>query len=173
MLWISAAVSFAVLVFNMATGLMAGVSAGYAFGYSLPHLVLGALLAAPAFSLTRGRPWARKMAKVMLIVQTVMQSLFLLSGEQWLWALFLLPLSIAGLVSLGRPLSGRFFAIHRGDAVQDHAQQYAPHPGQPHYGQQYGQPPYGPQQPVGERYVPQQPHAQPPQNGPWGPPPQQ
>ena len=141
---------------------MYGVEPGYAFGYSLPHTVLGVLLAVPAFPVTRGRSWARTMAKVVLIIQIVLQSLMLISGTAALWALFLLPLAITGVVLLHRPPSRWFFTVHSQAADQEYRQQYAapyPHPGA-------GQGQYPPQQ-YPQQYPQQGYGQQPPQNGSW------
>lgn len=155
-LWISAAISFLVLVINMATAPMFGVEPGYAFGYSLPHTVLGVLLAVPAIPVMRGHSWARKMAKVVLIIQIVLQAGMLIGGTAAFWALFLLPLAITGVVLLHRPLSQWFFTVHSQAAGQGHMQHAAHYP-HPHAGQGY----YPPQQ------YPQQAYEQQPQNGPW------
>ncbi|MEV2277930.1 hypothetical protein AB0I72_20325 [Nocardiopsis sp. NPDC049922] len=157
-LWISAAISLAVLVINMATAPMFDVEPGYAFGYSLPHTLIGVLLAVTAVPITRGRSWARTMAKVVLIIQIVLQSMMLISGTSPFWALFLLPLSITGVILLHRPMSQWFFSVHQRAANQEYTQQYAAHP--PH--QQVGQGHYPSQQ------YPQQTYKQqPPQNGSW------
>ncbi len=157
-LWISAAISLAVLVINMTTAPMFGVEPGYAFGYSLPHTLIGALLAVTAIPVTRGRSWARTMAKVVLIIQIVLQSLMLLSGTSVLWALFLLPLAITGVVLLHRPLSQWFFTVRNQAANQGYTQQYAAH--HPHHQMNQGY--YPPQQYPQQAYEQQQ-----PQNGSW------
>lgn len=143
-LWFSAAVSFIVLLSNMAIASPYGVeSAGYAFGYSLPHTVLGVLLAVPAVPVTRGRSWARTMAKVVLIIQIVLQSGMLISGIVVFWALLLLSAAITGVVLLRRPMSQWFFAVHNQAAGQGYVQQYPAH------------------------YPRQAYHQQPPENGSW------
>ena len=155
-LWFSAAISFLVLVVNMSTAPFYGVEPGYAFGYSLPHTLIGVLLAVPAVPLTRGRSWARTMVKTVLIIQIVLQALLLPSGTSTLWALVLLPLAITGLVLLHRPVSQWFFTVHGHAANQEYMRQPAVH-----YPQQMGQGHYPPQQ------YPQQAYEQQPQNGPW------
>lgn len=157
-LWLSTTISFTVLLINMATAPMYGVEPGYAFGYSLPHTVLGVLLAVPAVPVTRGISWARTMAKVALIIQIVLQSLMLLGGTAAFWALFLLPPAVTGVVLMHRPPSQWFFTVHGQAADQEYMQQYAAHYPHPQAGQGYYPPPQYPQQGYGQ---------QPPQNGPW------
>ena len=155
-LWISAGVSLLVLVINMTTAPMFGVEPGYAFGYSLPHTLIGVLLAVTAVPITRGRSWARGMAKVVLIIQIVLQSMMLISGTSPFWALFLLPLAVAGLVLLHQPLSKWFFTVHKEASYQEYLQHH-------HTQHQMNQGHYPPQQ------YPQQVYGQhPPQNDPWG-----
>ncbi|MFC9088246.1 hypothetical protein [Nocardiopsis dassonvillei] len=161
-LWTSAAISLTVLVLNMTTAPMFGVEPGYAFGASLPHTVIGVLMAVAAFPVTRGRSWARTMAKVVLIIQIVLQSMLLLGGNSVIWALFLLPLAIAGVVLLHRPVSQWFFAFHAQAAGQGHAQQYTHHP---HHQMNQGY--YPPQQYPQQQYPQQSYEQQPPQSGPW------
>lgn len=156
-LWVSAAVSLAVLVINMATAPMAGVEPGYAFGYSLPHVVVGALLAVTAYPVTRGRSWARRMAKVVLIIQIVMQSLLLVGGTSPFWALLLLPLAIAGVVLLHQPMSKWFFTAHQEAVYQEYLQRYAAYYTQHHVDQGH----YPPHQ------YPQQAYEQQPPHGSW------
>lgn len=193
-LWVSAAISLTVLVINMATAPAFGVEPGYAFGYSLPHTLIGVLLAVPAFPVIRGRSWARTMAKTVLIIQIVLQSLMLFSGTSAFWALFLLPLAIAGVVLLHRPLAQWFFAVHNQAANQGYVQQYAAHhphqqvnrgyhppqqyPQQAYQQQTYEQQAYGQQthqqQAHEQQAYGQQAHEQqPPQNGAWSQDPRQ
>lgn len=143
MLWISTAVSALIFAINMGTAPMFGVSPGYAFGYSLPHLLFGVLMAVIAVPITRGRPWARTMAKAVLIGQIVLQTLMLISGTAFLWALVLLPLAITGLVNLSQPPAKWFFAAHDPRQAQrmPYPQQYPQHPHHPQQG--YGQQPPG------------------------------
>ena len=86
------------------------------------------------------------MAKVVLIIQIVLQSLMLISGTAALWALFLLPLAITGVVLLHRPPSRWFFTVHGQAAGQEYVQQYAAHPLHQQYPQQDPQQVRGQQQ---------------------------
>ncbi|MGW5880458.1 hypothetical protein ACWFMI_28360 [Nocardiopsis terrae] len=149
MLWLTVTVALIVLTINMTTAPMAGVEPGYAFGASLHYLVIAALLGVTAVPLIRGHSWARTMTKVVLIIQIVLQSLSLLGGTGFLWALLLLPMAITALVQLHHPLSKWFFAVHNPAANQEYLRQHAV--------------PYYPQQ----QYPPQGYGQQPPQYGPW------
>lgn len=179
LLWITIALSFTVLTINMVTAPMYGVDPGYAFGYSFFHTVIGLLLLVVAVPVTRGRPWARHMTNVLLILQIIFQGMMLLGGNNLLWALFLLPSAIAGMVLLHRPTAKRFFAMYHQAANQEYMQQYAAQQGGQGYpppaggADTYPQEPYGyqpsPQQPPQGGSYGQQPYPQqPPQGGSWG-----
>ena len=163
MLWTTAGISFVALAASVAIAAMADIDFAFAFGslsvYSMPNVLLGVLAVVPAVSVTRGRSWARTMAKVVLIIQIVLQSMALavMSVPAPFWALFLLPVAIVGVVLLHRPVAKRFFAAHGQAADQEYTQQYV--------AQQWGQGQYSPQQP----YPAQQGYGhRPPQNGAWG-----
>lgn len=148
MLWLTAGVSFTVLAINMGTAPMYGVDLEYAFFYSSPHTLIGVLALIPAVPLVRGRPWARTMAKVVLISQMLMQAMNLTSPKSLLWSLLLLPLAIAGVILLERPVTKRFFAAHSQAANQEYLQRHA--------AQQWGQGQHPPQQWGQAQYPPQQ-----------------
>lgn len=175
LLWISAGLSSA--VFASLITIMPREQGGleYAIWYSFFHTVVGLLLAVPAAPITRGRPWARRTAKVLLILQTVYQAGIFISTTPNVSSLFLLPLAITGLVLLGRPAAKWYFAVMKPGSGQGAAPQYGDHA--PHQGVNAGY--FQPQQYPQQQYHPQgywaqgpQSHAQPPQDGHWGPPPQ-
>ena len=169
MLWCTAGILFTEFAVNMITAPLYGVELDYAFFYSLPRALVGVFVLVPAVPVTRGRPWARTMAKTVLIIQIVLQSMALLASNADMWTLFLFPMAIIGTVLLGRPSSRWFFHVHKQAADQQkHPQQHGaqpwghgqhphqhPHPPQHTY-PQHPHPPY-------EQYPP---HGQyPPQNG--------
>jgi hypothetical protein len=176
MIWLTVALASVIFAINMAAVPFAGVAPGYAFGYSLPWIGVAALLGVTAIPLVRGRSWARAMAKVVLIVQIVLQSLMLLSGTGFLWALFLLPMAITALIQLRHPMSRWFFGVHDPNAHPDHARQHpaAHYPQHPHQQMHPGyQPHQYPTQPHQPHQYPTHPHPrqgygqQPPPYGSW------
>ncbi|MEU3017441.1 hypothetical protein ABZ635_08635 [Nocardiopsis sp. NPDC007018] len=170
-LWIAVGLSSLLVAFSMFVAAMVGGSPAYAFGYTLPRALPGLLLAVAATPMTRGRPWARMMVKVLLIVQIVFQSLMFLGGNS-LMALLLIPLAITGLVLLHRPMSVWFFTVHRQIARGEYAgQPYAAHHPQTGYGHQDYQGHYGHQGYHPHQQSPQHPpqsHGQQQQDGSWG-----
>lgn len=169
MIWLTLALALIVFAINMAGVPLGGISPGYAFGYSLPWTFPATVLAVTAVPIVRGHSWARTMAKVVLIIQIVLQSLMLLSGTGFLWALFLLPMAIAALINLHHPMSKWFFAVHNPAANLEYLRQYTavyyPQQQYPvHPPQQYPPQQYPPQQYPPQDYG-QQP--QPPQYGSW------
>ncbi|WP_223809254.1 hypothetical protein [Nocardiopsis listeri] len=164
MIWLTVALALVIFALNMATVPFAGVEPGYAFGYSLPWTFMATLLALTAIPLVRGRSWARTMAKVVLIIQIVLQSLMLISGTGFLWALFLLPAAITALVQLHHPMSKWFFAVHNRAANLEYLRQHeaSHHPRQRYPG------PY-PTRQYPQQHPPQDHgrHPQPPRHGPW------
>ncbi|WP_017584343.1 hypothetical protein [Nocardiopsis valliformis] len=139
MIWLTFAFALIVFTFNMVGVALAGISPGYAFGYSLPWTLPATLLAVTAVPLVRGHSWARTMARVVLIIQIVVQSLALLGGTGFLWALFLLPMAITALIQLHHPMSKWFFAVHNPAANLKYLQQYTAvyYPQQQYPAQQY------------------------------------
>ena len=148
MLWCTAGILFTEFAVNMITAPLYGVELDYAFFYSLPRALVGVFVLVPAVPVTRGRPWARTMAKTVLIIQIVLQSMALLASNADMWTLFLFPMAIIGTVLLGRPSSRWFFHVHKQAADQQkHPQQHgaqqwghgstapAPHPPQHTYPQ--------------------------------------
>src|SRR5699024_3038413 len=103
MLWCTAGILFTEFAVNMITAPLYGVELDYAFFYSLPRALVGVFVLVPAVPVTRGRPWARTMAKTVLIIQIVLQSMALLASNADMWTLFLFPMAIIGTVLLGRP----------------------------------------------------------------------
>ncbi len=168
MIWLTVALALLILTLNMVMAPRVGVSPGYAFGSAFHFLLIAALLAVTAIPVVRGKSWARTMAKVVLIIQIVLQSLSIVSETYFLWALILLPMAITALIQLLHPTAKWFFTVHNPAANLKYLQQFTA----AYYAQQSYPGHYPPQQYPPQVYRQQPPHPQ-PQPHPWNPNPHQ